>query len=1344
MIQNRLFLILSIILLPFLVKAQVVINEYSCSNKSDYATPGSGGSFDDWIELYNTGATAVNLSGYYLSDKTSNPTQWVIPAGVTINPGARFMFFATGDDGLFGGSYHTNFKITQTKGDQVVLADPTGVIIDSINCFLTQRNHSRGRTTDGAATWAVFNNPTPTAANTGAFVEYAPWVTFSVQAGVYAAAQSVTISCSDPTATIRYTTDGSVPTATSTVYTGAINIATTTALRAAAFPASATYLRGFVETNTYLINVSHTMNIVSVCGNYTGLFGGGGGNEIVTSFELFDETPAHTFVHEGDGDMNPHGNDSWAFPQKGIRFFPRDEYGYDNNVEHQIFKNSTRDEFGCLIIKAGASDNYPFATTQNGLQSCHMRDLFVQTLAMDHGLHLDGRKYEPCVLYVNGQYWGLYELRERVDKDFTEFYYNQSKKDVDIIRYWGGLIIDEGTYGGWDSLYNFIMANNMTVQVNYDSVINRLDPLSLIDNFCLNTYINNSDWLNWNTAWWRGRKSTVNTPKVRFKYWLWDEDNVFDLGENYTGLPSTTFDNDPCEVLNLPQFTGPNVGSNQGHVKILNKLLTNPNFQSMYINRSAELFNTVLRCDTFDAHLARIVARMSPEMPNQIARWGGNMAQWQANINYMQGQWTGKCAVIDTQYVDCFTVTGPFPITVNVVPAGAGNVTIGGTYTPTAYPYTGNYYGGVTLGFNQTPNAGYVFDYWEVIQDTLSPNINADSVDMFTDSPASVIAHYKPPFGIVNADTTVCGTQQFLLVNIGGSTFNWSTTTSATSLGTATSVSVSPSVTTSYICATDLGSDTITITVNAIPTFSLGADQLLCDQAGYVITPSFTNPTLPSYTYTWQDNSNPTIYNASVSGSYSLKVDNLGCIVNDTMNLILSTTPVVNLGQDQLFCDGVTTFVNLNAPIIATATYSWQDGSTANSLTANQDGLYWLIVNNQGCIDQDSVSFVFSSTPVVNFGTDQLFCDGRPGQLLDATSAPSATYLWQDGSTNPTLNATQDQLYWVHIDNKGCKASDSVSFVFSSMPKTNLGPDIPTCTGVTHVDLVGDSAANATSTYLWQDNSTLPTYYVNQTGNYSVTVNNKGCIASDAVFLFIGTFPIVNLGPDKVICPDDVIKLNVEQSNVEATWEDGSNYLYHYVDQPGTYMVSVVSTTGCITKDTVIFSASGLEGYTLGDDLTICYGDSITIQANAPSNATNYTWNTGIVNQALSIKQAGEYSITVKTNECVAKDKINVTQTDCENCHVYVPSAFSPNEDNSNDAFFVRANCPVASKYYFVVYDRLGRKVWESRNLDDEWKGDVNGAPIPEGVYTYHLDCMLMDDGREKRFEQGGTITLIR
>src|ERR1043165_3046269 len=200
-----------------------------------------------------------------------------------------------------------------------------------------------------------------------------------------------------------------------------------------------------------------------------------------------------------------------------MRFHVKDETGVASDINYPLFTTSPRDTYGVVILKAGASDNF----NGNSGPSAHMRDAFAHTLAQRFNLDMDYRKYEPTIIYINGQYWGTYELRERVDGDYTDYYYGQPEKKVDILRYWGGLNIEAGSDTGWNNLYNYIMTNSMTVQSNYDHVTSFLDVSSFIQYFIFNQYLVNTDWLNWNTMWWRGRKN----QGVKWRYALWDEDN---------------------------------------------------------------------------------------------------------------------------------------------------------------------------------------------------------------------------------------------------------------------------------------------------------------------------------------------------------------------------------------------------------------------------------------------------------------------------------------------------------------------------------------------------------------------------------------------------------------------------------------------------------------------------------------------------------------------------------------------------------------------------------------------------------------------------------------------------
>ncbi len=717
-----------LLLLPVSLSAQVVINEFSCANRN--INTDNYGENEDWIELYNTSGSAVDLSGYYLSDKAGNPTKWQIPTGATIAANGYRLIWASNRNENSGGNLHTNFKLTQTiNNEYVVFASPTGVIIDSVHITPTRANMSRGRQTDGSATWGVFTDPSPNAANgpaTEFYNGFAPTPDIEPSSGGYAATVSVTITCADPTASIYYTTNGNTPTNASTLYTGAFDVTNTQVVKAIVISTDATLLRSFMETNTYFINVSHTIPVISISGDQVdNLINGNSGIQPAGAFELFNANLE--LQDEAIGEFNKHGNDSWAYPQRGIDYITRDEFGYDNDIDDEIFSTTNRDEFQRLILKAAASDNYPF---EGG--GAHIRDAFVQQLSQVGNLNLDERSYEPCVLYVNGQYWGVYEIREKVDdSDFTDHYYDKGEYDIDYIQTWGWTWNAYGTFDAWDDLRTFVLNNDMSNDANYAYVTERLDPLSLIDYVTLNGHVVCADWLNYNTAWWH---STDN--QVRWRYTLWDMDATFGHYVNYTGIPDQSPNADPCNVES-PQLSDP-----EQQIGMFSALLNNEQFMSMYINRYAELNNTVFSCDFMLNLLNQMVARLEPEMPEHIARWGGSMAEWQGNVQDIRDFIETRCTVIDQGIVDCYDVTGPFPLTVVVEPPLSGNVTLN-TLELQNYPFTGDYFGDISVNMSATPQTGWVFDYWEMNNHTVLPDNTSAVASFGMTTTDTLIAHFK-------------------------------------------------------------------------------------------------------------------------------------------------------------------------------------------------------------------------------------------------------------------------------------------------------------------------------------------------------------------------------------------------------------------------------------------------------------------------------------------------------------------------------------------------------------------------------------------------------------------------
>ncbi len=713
------------------VNSQVMINEYSCSNSSTILD--NFGDTPDWIELYNAGSSAVPLAGYYISDKISAPTKWQIPAGVSIPANGYLIIWASGRNTIAGGNIHAGIKLTQTKPEDIVFADPTGAIIEGIILNPTQSDHSRGRTPNGGSTWAVYTTPSPGLYNTGAKQEYAVKPVMSVPAGFYTSSQTVAITAPGTGLSIRYTIDGSIPTVASAIYSTPIPISTTTVIRARTFSSDPLVPSSFVESNTYFINVNHTVAVASVFGDLVADLLAGNQSDPETGLEYFDNNKV--LVAESTGETNKHGNDSWAYSQRGFDFVSKDEMGYNYALNYKVFINKPRQSFQKIIFKAAANDNYPSGVP--GLPA-HIRDSYAHTLSQRGNLNLDARTWAPAVVYVNGQYWGVYDVREKVDdSDFIDYYYNQPEEDVQFLMTWGNTW---SQYGGvqaqtdWDALKNYIVSNNMAVQANYDHVDSLFSTKSFVDYFVFNSWLVTSDWLNWNTAWWRGLNP--GGDKKKWRYTLWDLDAIMGHYVNYTGIPDPSTNADPCNVDVLPDPGG------QGHTQILNALLANPGFKQYYQARYIDLMNTTLNCNFTLPLYDSMIAVIQPEMLAHCAKWGGSYSTWQTNAAVFRTDITNRCNAMTQGLIDCYTLTGPYAIYVDIQPVGAGDAKIN-SIIPPSYIFQASYFGGMQTIFRAKANTNYIFDHWEFQNHTPLPSTLVDSVSVSFNQNDTVIAVFR-------------------------------------------------------------------------------------------------------------------------------------------------------------------------------------------------------------------------------------------------------------------------------------------------------------------------------------------------------------------------------------------------------------------------------------------------------------------------------------------------------------------------------------------------------------------------------------------------------------------------
>lgn len=720
--------------------AQIVINEFSCSNLNQY--PDNYGKYEDWIELYNTTASPVSLAGYYLSDDSLDNTKWEIPVGVTIPANGFVCFWTDGRDEVSGAQYHTNFKLTQTKNNNeyIVLANPSAVTIDIIEIRQeTQLGHSYGRSTNGSSTWGVFTTPTKNVTNNTetCYADYASRPDFSFAAGFYPSQISVALTTTEPSSSIHYTTDGTPPTLSSATYSTPITISANTILKAVTFTTDPTILPSFIAYNTYFINTNHTLPVVSIAGYQLSTLANGD-NSLYPhgTIEYFDTLGVRKA--KSYGEFNSHGQDSWANSQRSLDFVARDEMGYSKGVKEKLFVNSDRDEFQRLILRAAGDDNYPADHHSENLGSAHLRDAYIHNIADEANLHVDMRRGSKCVIYLNGQYWGVYDLREIPDDhDYTEYYYGQDKYNIQYILTWGSTWAE---YGGtqaltdWNNLYNFIMTQDMSDPANYQYVTDRYDEKSLVDYVLVNMFTVCSDWLNWNTGWWRGLDSTGS--HLKWGYILWDNDATFGHYINYTGIPNTNYDADPCDPEVLSGSSDP-----EGHIQILLKLRENPEFDQYYISRQIDLWNTVFSCDNMLARLDSTAALIAPEMTAHAARWSGTYSEWNTNVQTLRSFITNRCPALSSGFMDCYSLSGPYQLTLNTDVSGAGSVRVN-TTTVNQFPWTATYFGNLTTELEVLPAFGYEFDGWTAQTNTWLPLLTDPVVSCDLSASDTVIAHF--------------------------------------------------------------------------------------------------------------------------------------------------------------------------------------------------------------------------------------------------------------------------------------------------------------------------------------------------------------------------------------------------------------------------------------------------------------------------------------------------------------------------------------------------------------------------------------------------------------------------
>ena len=265
----------------------------------------------------------------------------------------------------------------------------------------------------------------------------------------------------------------------------------------------------------------------------------------------------------------------------------------------------------------------------------------------------------------------------------------------------------------------------------------------MIDYFLVNLNVVATDWLDWNTGWWRG----INPDGKRKKwgYILWDMDATFDYYINYSGVPNVDYDAVPCdlEVIQASLSWGL-------HKDILLKLIDqNPDFRNLYINRYSDLANTAFSCETMLSTFDRMIGVIAPEMPRQIERWGGSLQEWEGNVDDLRLYIENRCALLNEGAIECYDeLDETHDITLLTEPDGIGEIDFN-TLDIESFPWKGEYFGDVNNTikakvFNEFDDQ-WEFSHWESkSQNEILPDVNTRRANITLTQSDTLIAVFQP------------------------------------------------------------------------------------------------------------------------------------------------------------------------------------------------------------------------------------------------------------------------------------------------------------------------------------------------------------------------------------------------------------------------------------------------------------------------------------------------------------------------------------------------------------------------------------------------------------------------
>lgn len=606
---------------------------------------------------------------------------------------------------------HTNFKLLSEE--TLSLYDNAGNEVDQILIQALPPDVSLGRRTLDNV-WIFFETPTPGMPNTGSGFEgyVSDKILFSHPGGITGPIE-LTLSGGLPNDKIRYTLDASIPNQSSPAYNGPIMIDETSVVRAKIFRFG--FIPSATFSKTYLQGVNHELPIVTLVTEPDNLFDNEYGiYELGDSYQ--DQLPffganfwedwerdIHFSLYENDNSLGIElnagvkifGGWSRAQDQRSFSIFARGKYG-TSEIDYPLFPNNAYETYQALVLRNAGND----------FLRSNLRDGMMTTLMAGSGL--ERQAYRPVATYINGEYWGFYNMREKVNEHFLASKFDVDPNEIDLMGPFGELI--HGDNADYIALHQYLENNSLSSDINYQYVADRID----IDNFIIynvaQIFFNNTDWPGNNIKHWKPKGG-------KWRWILYDTDFGFAPWN-----PNSYFNNTLSFAL---EPNGPNWPNPPASTLLLRRLVENIDFRHQFINLFADELNSRFLSERVEEHIESTAEVINTEVESHYDRWNGSIDFYNDQIEVMINFANFRPSIMKSHLREVFNLPAYFKLTLQTNDLNKGYIKVNSLSLDQS-PWIGDYFNSVPIKVTALARPGYRFSHWEGDQMSIEQELTID------------------------------------------------------------------------------------------------------------------------------------------------------------------------------------------------------------------------------------------------------------------------------------------------------------------------------------------------------------------------------------------------------------------------------------------------------------------------------------------------------------------------------------------------------------------------------------------------------------------------------------------